>query len=78
MSSTPERVNVPEDVIGPPANENPVVPPETSTEVTDPEPPPEELLPGEFRVRLGRSSMAILKRRNRCSRYSYETPVVTN
>ena len=35
-ASVPPRVIVPEVVIGPPENDNPVVPPETCTEVTVP------------------------------------------
>ena len=36
--SVPEAVMVPDVVIGPPLNDSPVVPPETSTDVTVPEP----------------------------------------
>ena len=35
----PESVSVPEDVIGPPENDIPVVPPDALTDVTVPEPP---------------------------------------
>ena len=38
--SVPPKVIVPADVIGPPVVVRPVVPPDTSTEVTVPEPPP--------------------------------------
>jgi hypothetical protein len=43
-ASVPESVIVPEVVIGPPEVVRPVVPPETATEVTVPEPPPVELM----------------------------------
>ena len=38
--SVPARVTVPVDVIGPPLVVSPVVPPDTSTLVTEPEPGP--------------------------------------
>ena len=40
IASVPARVTVPEEVIGPPLVVNPVVPPETSTLVTEPAPGP--------------------------------------
>jgi hypothetical protein len=43
VARVPERVRVPEVVIGPPENERPVVPPEALTEVTVPPPPPLEI-----------------------------------
>jgi hypothetical protein len=36
----PASVKVPSEVMGPPLNERPVAPPEISTEVREPEPPP--------------------------------------
>jgi len=39
-ASVPESVSVPDEVIGPPVKDRPVVPPEASTDVTVPEPPP--------------------------------------
>ena len=43
-ASVPASVIVPEVVIGPPEVVRPVVPPETATEVTVPEPPPPDEL----------------------------------
>ncbi len=63
ISSVPESVSVPLEVIGPPANERPVVPPEASTEVTPPDPPLLDCPPR-------RSSMLVRNVRSRCSRYS--------
>jgi hypothetical protein len=39
MARIPLRVNTPVVVMGPPLNVNPVVPPEASTDVTEPDPP---------------------------------------
>jgi hypothetical protein len=39
-TSVPESVSVPVSVTGPPLKESPVVPPEASSDVTEPEPPP--------------------------------------
>lgn len=39
-SSVPLSVSVPEPVMGPPVNDIPVVPPDASTDVTVPLPPP--------------------------------------
>ena len=40
MARVPPKVRVPDVVIGPPVRVSPVVPPEPSTEVTVPDPPP--------------------------------------
>ena len=48
-SSVPASVMVPEVVTGPPEVVRPVVPPETSTDVTVPEPPPVLALFSRFR-----------------------------
>lgn len=42
IASVPARVTVPDEVIGPPLVVKPVVPPETSTLVTEPAPGPEK------------------------------------
>lgn len=48
-ASVPPSVSVPLVVIGPPVKDRPVLPPEASTDVTVPEPPP----PDAAMVKLG-------------------------
>lgn len=50
MASVPPSVRVPDVVIGPPAKVRPVLPPDASTEVTVPDPPPP---PDAAMVKLG-------------------------